>query len=131
MVALALDRQQRRDARIATGLRVGLATVTVVGDECLHLAQHLGQCLDGLDRGLDFTLVVAGLAYMRGEHQHRLRVHAGLRVVALLETPTRDRHDARLFVRQVDLIAEQAQCLVCAGKSCGTADVSRASDPSR
>ncbi len=42
---------------------------------------------------------------MRGDHHHRVDVHAGLRVVALLEAATGHRHDARLFVRQVDLVA--------------------------
>ena len=42
---------------------------------------------------------------MRGDHHHRVDVHAGLRVVALLEAAARHRHDARLFVCQVDLVA--------------------------
>ena len=41
---------------------------------------------------------------MRGDDQHRLAVHTRLRVVALLKAPARHGHDARLFVREVDLI---------------------------
>jgi len=37
--------------------------------------------------------------------QHRLNIHRRLRVVALLEAATGHRRDARLFVRQVDLVA--------------------------
>lgn len=41
---------------------------------------------------------------MRGDHHDGLVVHARLCVLALLEATARDRHDARLVVREVDLI---------------------------
>ncbi len=100
-----LERQQRLDPGITAGDHVGLAAVAVVRNQRVHLAQHRRQRHNLLQRGHDFALVVGRLAHMPGDHQHRLGVHAGLGVVALLEAAARHGHDARLLIREVDLVA--------------------------
>ncbi len=105
VMRLALHRQQRLDSRLHAGEHVRLAAKTVVGNEGLHVAKRPGQRRNLLERGHHFALVIAGLRDVRGDHHHRLDVHAGLGVVALLEAAAGHRHDARLLVRQVDLVA--------------------------
>lgn len=51
------------------------------------------------------TLCMLEITRFAGLRHHRVDVHSGLRVVALLEDATRYRHDARLIVHQVDLVA--------------------------
>ena len=41
---------------------------------------------------------------MVGHYQHALRVYCCLSIIRLLKTATGNRHDARLLIRQVDLI---------------------------
>ncbi len=51
-------------------------------------------------------LVVRGLNNIGGNHQKAALRHRSLRVVALLEAAAGYRHDARLFVGEIDLIGQ-------------------------
>src|SRR6266481_1560106 len=55
----------------------------------------------------ELLLVVRGLNNIDGNHQKTALRHCSLRVVALLETAAGYRHDARLFVGEIDLIGKQ------------------------
>jgi hypothetical protein len=61
-------------------------------------------CCQGLQHGHHLLLIVGRLRDARGDDQHHARIDSGLRVAALLEAATRDRHDARLLVGEIDLI---------------------------
>ena len=52
-------------------------------------------------------LVIWGLNHIDSNHQQTSRRHGGLRVVALFEAASRHRHDARVFVGEINLIARQ------------------------
>jgi hypothetical protein len=56
---------------------------------------------------LRLPLVVGRLRDIGGHDQKAARRDDGLRVVALIKAAARDRHDARLFIAQVDLIGRQ------------------------
>ena len=57
-----------------------------------------------LQHRLDLLLVVGRLNHIGRHHQQAARRHRRLRVVALIEAAARHRHDARLFVGEIDLI---------------------------
>jgi hypothetical protein len=56
-------------------------------------------------------LVVRGLNHLRGDDEKAVRRHHRLSVVALLEPPARHRHDARIFIGQIDLIRRSRSLL--------------------
>lgn len=61
------------------------------------------QRLELPDHRYPLLFVVRGLGHVVGHHEQAARGHRGLSVVALIEAPARDLHDARVLVRQVDL----------------------------
>ena len=89
VMLLPRERQQRLDASVGAGDHIGLTEEAVVRDQRVHLAQQRWQRLDLLQRRHDFVLIVARLADVRGDHHHRLGVHPGLCVVALLKAAAR------------------------------------------
>ena len=97
--------EQRFDAGRDTGADVRLAGVAGVGEQRGGRAEGLGQRTQGLEHGHELALVVARLGQAGGEHQHRVGVDRGLRVVALLKAPARCRHDARVRIGEIDLVA--------------------------
>src|SRR6266852_1958223 len=107
MMRLAAQRNHRIDLCRSAQRHIGVAEVTVVRQQCLRLSQIGRQCLDPLQHRLDLLLVVGGLNHLRGDHEKAVGCHHRLSVVALLEPAARHRHDARLFVGQIDLIGWQ------------------------
>ncbi len=73
----------------------------------VDLAEAFGQRADLLQHRFDLVLVVGRLNHIDGHDQKTSRCDRGLRIVALIEAAARHRHDARLRVRQVDLIGRQ------------------------
>src|SRR5712675_83413 len=62
---------------------------------------------DLAEHRFELLLVVRGLNNIDGNHQKTALRHCSLRVVALLETAAGYRHDARLFIGEIDLIGKQ------------------------
>ena len=105
MVRFALHRQHGHDCLRLAGIHVGRTEVTRVTQQRRNLSEHLWKGLNLIQYRSNFALVVGGLRDVQCHHQHRLGIDRGLGVVALLEAPARGGHDARLFVREVDLVA--------------------------
>src|SRR6202040_1637237 len=105
VVRLTAHRDYGYDAGLRAGFDVVGAEIAGVREQILDLAQFLGQCRDLLQHWFDLALVVGRLYNIGRYNQQASRRHRRLRVVALLEPAARPRHDARLFVRQIDLIA--------------------------
>src|SRR5713226_261872 len=115
MMRLAAQRNHRIDLCRSAQRHIGVAEVTVVRQQCLRLSQIGRQCLDPLQHRLDLLLVVGGLNHDRGAHQKAVGCHHRLSVVALLEPVAGHRHDARLFVGQIDLTDEESRIMPVAG----------------
>ena len=96
--------EQRLDPCRLARLYVGLAEVTVVAEQRLRLAQPFGQGRNLGQHRFALLLVVGRLDHSAGDHQQAARGHHSLGVIALLEAAARNRHDARFFVRQIELI---------------------------
>ena len=104
VMAAAPQGNQRLDARSLTALDVRLAQIPIVREDDLGAAQFLGQSPKLLDHRQELLFVVGRLGDFRGHDQHAAGRHKRLRVVALIKAATADLHDARLFIRQIDLV---------------------------
>ncbi len=121
MMRFAPHRDHRVDPRCGAGVHVALAEIPVVGEQRANLAQRIGQFGDLVQHRLKRLLVVRRLGDIGRDHQQApsssfppayaggtfaasARGHHRLCVVALLEPGARHGHDARLLVRQVNLI---------------------------
>ncbi|EXI77104.1 MAG: hypothetical protein AW10_03998 [Candidatus Accumulibacter appositus] len=104
VVFVASDGDQWIDVSRLARLDVLLTTVAAIGDQAFHGAEHAGLRLEGGQHRLDLLFVVGCLRDTGGNDQHRCRISRRLGVVRLFEATTGDRHDARLFVSQIDLI---------------------------
>ena len=97
-------RDQRVDLGRFTRLKVLLAEETRVGNHVRYRSQRLGLCRERLQHRLDLLLVVRCLRHPGTDHQHGRGIHRRLGVVGLFEPTARHRHDARLFVGEIDLV---------------------------
>ena len=106
-LALPTLRDHWIDLRRSAERYVGFAEVAGVRQQRLRLAQIRRQGTDPLQHRLDLLRIVGRLDHLRGDHQKAVRRHRRLGIVALLEPAACYRHDARLFVGQIDLIRWQ------------------------
>src|SRR5665254_3677 len=83
------------------------AEIAGIGQQRFGLAQFFRQGVDLAEHRFELLLVVRGLNNIGGNHQKAALRHRSLRVVALLEAAAGYRHDARLFVGEIDLIGQQ------------------------
>ena len=104
---LTPDGDQRVDPRLLARLDIPRAEITRVRQQRFGLAQFRGQGFDLVQHRLDLLLVVGSLNHIHSNPQHASCRHSGLCIVALLEAATGCRHDARLFIGEIDLIARQ------------------------
>ena len=104
MIGIPAQGDERLDAGSSAGFHIGLAEIAVIGQHGFSLAQFFRQGAGLGQHRFELLLVVGRLRHIAGDHQQTAFRHDGLSVVALLETAARNRHDARVFVRQIDLI---------------------------
>ena len=107
MVWLAAHRDRRFDSRLFASLDIARAEIAGVRQQSFGLAQGLGQCVDLAQHRLDLVLVVGRLDHVGRHHQQAADGDRRLRVVALIEAAAGHRHDAQVFIGQIDLIARQ------------------------
>jgi hypothetical protein len=96
--------EQRLDPGRQTRLHIGSAESAVIAEHDIGLAQSFGQGVDFGQHRLELLLVVGGLDDGGGDHQQTALGDDGLSVVALLEAAAGNRHDAGLFIGEIDLI---------------------------
>src|SRR5271154_3962989 len=105
MMRLTAHGNQRFDPRLLASLDIRRAEITRVRQQRFGFAQFFGQGADLAEHGLELLLVVWRLNDIDSNHQHASHRHGGLRVITLLKAAAGHRHDARLFVGEIDLIA--------------------------
>src|SRR5665647_743162 len=98
---------QRLDPCRLAGRYIPRAEIAGIGQQRFGLAQFFRQGVDLAEHRFELLLVVRGLNNIDGNYQKTALRHCSLRVVALLETAAGYRHDARLFVGEIDLIGKQ------------------------
>src|SRR5215469_16597901 len=104
VMALTLERDQRLDARCRTSLDVLLAQISAVSQQALGTSQLFGQPLELLDHRDQLLFIVRRLRDRRGHYQQTLGGYDRLGVVGLIESSARHWHDARVLVREIDLL---------------------------
>src|SRR5450759_3940371 len=107
MMRLSAHGDQRLDPCRLAGRYIPRAEIAGIGQQRFGLAQFFRQGVDLAEHRFELLLVVRGLNNIDGNHQKTALRHCSLRVVALLETAAGYRHDARLFVGEIDLIGKQ------------------------
>jgi hypothetical protein len=104
MLALAKARgDQRINPDCLACAHVRRAEIANVRQQHVRFAQFVRKRIEIIQYRFDLLLVVGGLNHIRGDRQQAVRRHR-LRVVALLEAAAGYRHDARVFIGQIDLI---------------------------
>jgi hypothetical protein len=104
MMARASHRDQWFDLGRHTLLDVALAQIPIVGKDSFSATDLFGQRLQLLEHRQELPFVVGGLCDLGGNDEHAARSDHCLGVVTLIEAPTGDLHDARVFIRQVYLV---------------------------
>src|SRR5450830_1853171 len=107
MMRLSAHGDQRLDPCRLAGRHIPRAEIAGIGQQRFGLAQFFRQGVDLAEHRFELLLVVRGLNDIGGNHQKAALRHRSLRVVALLEAAAGYRHDARLFVGEIDLIGQQ------------------------
>ena len=104
MRAAASKGDQRLNMRRLAVLDVRFAQVSVLRDDARGAAQLLRQPLELLDHRHELLFVVGRFGDFRHHGQHDVARHERLGVLTLIKAASDDFHDARLFMRQIDLV---------------------------
>ena len=87
--------QQRLDARVVVVLHIRRAVEARIRHECVGAAQLLRQLLQLPDHRLYLSGIGWGIDQARCHDQHRVGVHRGLSVIALIKAPRPERGTMR------------------------------------
>ena len=104
VMRLASASQHRLNPHIDTSIDVGRAKVTGIGQHSSYFAEFFWQRIQCRECGRELLFVIGCLDPVVSHHQHRLGIDRRLRVVTLLEAAARDRHNARVWIAQIDLV---------------------------
>ncbi len=104
MMRLTAHGDQRLDPRLRASRDIRRAEIARVRQQALGLAQLIGKSPDLVQHRFELLLVVGRLAHRARHHQQASRRNRGLSVVALVEAAAGHRHNARVFIGQVDLV---------------------------
>jgi hypothetical protein len=104
VMAAASHGNQRFDLGPRAVIDVDLTEISAISEDALGSTELFGKRLDLLDHWHQLLIVVGRLRDLGGDDQHAAGGHDRLRVVAPVKAAASDLHDARVFIRQIDLI---------------------------